>query len=112
LITTWSRLIRTFREFDNFYTALVHGFRDAAEYWEKSNAKQYLHRITVPSLILNARDDPFLAPESFPYAAAEKNTCLFFEAPAWGGHVGFIDSVCPMRPWHESRSAEFLATIS
>jgi predicted alpha/beta-fold hydrolase len=106
-----SRQIRTLREFDDLYTAPIHGFRDAIEYWEKSSASQYLDRINVPTLLLNARDDPFLTPESFPYAVAERNPHLFFEAPEWGGHVGFIDSVSNIQPWYESRTAEFLASL-
>ena len=104
----WSHRVRTLREFDNLYTAPIHGFRDAEEYWEKSSARQYLNGIRVPALLLNARDDPFLAPESFPYTEAEKNPFFFLEAPRWGGHVGFIDSASNFRRWHESRSLEFL----
>ncbi len=103
-----SHRVRTLREFDNLYTAPIHGFRDAEEYWEKSSARKYLHEIKVPALLLNARDDPFLTPESFPYAEAEKSSYLFLEAPRSGGHVGFIDSASKFRRWHESRSLEFL----
>jgi uncharacterized protein len=103
-----SHRIRTLREFDNLYTAPIHGFRDAEEYWEKSSARKYLHEIKVPALLLNARDDPFLTPESFPYTEAERSSYLFFEAPRSGGHVGFIDSASNFRRWHESRSLEFL----
>jgi predicted alpha/beta-fold hydrolase len=103
--------IRTLQEFDDLYTAPIHGFRDAMDYWEKSSSKQYLDRIRVPALLLNARDDPLLTTESFPYTEAENNPHLFFEAPDWGGHVGFIDSARNIRPWHESRSLEFLARI-
>ncbi|MBV8376071.1 MAG: alpha/beta fold hydrolase [Verrucomicrobia bacterium] len=106
-----SRQIRTLAEFDDLYTAPIHGFRDAADYWEKSSSKQFLGRIDVPTLLLNARDDPFLTAESLPYAVAEKNAHLFFEAPEWGGHVGFIDSIRTIRPWYESRSAEFLGDL-
>jgi predicted alpha/beta-fold hydrolase len=106
-----SHQIRTMREFDDLYTAPIHGFRDAMDYWEKSSAKQYLDRIRVPALLLNAHDDPFLTPECFPYAEAEKNPHFFFESPEWGGHVGFIDSARNIRPWHESRGVEFLAGI-
>ncbi len=108
LDATRSLSIRTLREFDDLYTAPIHGFRDAMDYWEKSSARQYLDRIRVPVLLLNARDDPFLTVESFPYAEAEKNPHFFFEAPEWGGHVGFIDSARNIRPWYESRSVEFL----
>jgi uncharacterized protein len=106
-----SHQIRTLREFDDRYTAPIHGFRDAIDYWEKSSARQYLDGIRVPVLLINARDDPFLTPESFPYIEAEKSSHLFLEAPVWGGHVGFIDSVTHIKPWYESRSAEFLEQL-
>jgi uncharacterized protein len=106
-----SHQVRTLREFDNLYTAPIHGFRDAKDYWEKSSARQYLNRIKVPTLLLNARDDPFLTLESFPYGEAEGNPDLFFEAAKWGGHVGFIDSARNIRPWYESRCVEFLEAV-
>jgi hypothetical protein len=102
------RLIRTFEEFDDRYTAPVHGFRDAEDYWEKSSARQYLGRITVPTLILNACDDPLLTAESYPVTEAEGNPCLFLEMPKSGGHLGFIDLVRGFEPWSERRVAEFL----
>ena len=107
-----SHQIRTLREFDDLYTAPIHGFRDARDYWEKSSARQYLGRIRVPALLLNARDDPFLTTESLPYTEAEKNPQFFFEAPDWGGHVGFIDSARNLQPWYEARSVEFLSVVS
>jgi uncharacterized protein len=106
----WSRTIRTFQEFDDRYTAPMHGFRDAADYWKKSSARQYLDRITIPTLLLNAHNDPFLAPGCFPFAEAEQNSCLFFEAPESGGHMGFVDLACGRDPWFERRVVEFLAT--
>jgi uncharacterized protein len=103
-----SNQIRTLREFDDLYTAPIHGFRDARDYWEKSSARQYLGRIRVPALLLNARDDPFLTVESFPYREAEKNPQFFLEAPDWGGHVGFIGSAHNLQPWYETRGVDFL----
>jgi uncharacterized protein len=107
---SWSRTIRTFQQFDDRYTAPMHGFRDAADYWKKSSARQYLARITIPALLLNAHNDPFLGPGSFPFAEAEQNSCLFFEAPESGGHMGFIDLACGREPWFEQRVVEFLTT--
>jgi uncharacterized protein len=104
------RTIRTFQEFDDRYTAPIHGFRDAADYWAKSSARQYLDRITVPTLLLNARDDPFLTPECFPFAEAEQHSYLFLEAPESGGHMGFIDLARASEIWSERRVVEFLAT--
>jgi predicted alpha/beta-fold hydrolase len=103
------RTIRTFREFDDRYTAPLHGFRDAADYWKKAGARQYLDQITVPALLLNAQDDPFLTPESFPFTEAEQSPFLYLEAPESGGHLGFIDLADGMQPWTESRVIEFLA---
>ncbi len=108
LMAAQGRRIRTLREFDDLYTAPIHGFRDATDYWEKSSSRQYLGRIKIPALLLNACDDPFLTPESFPFKEAQENPTFFFEAPAWGGHVGFIDSTSNLRRWHESRAMEFL----
>ena len=108
LKTDGIRAIRGFQEFDDRYTAPLHGFRDAADYWTRSSARQFLRGITVPTLILNARNDPFLTADSLPFAEAEANPALFLEAPASGGHVGFLDFVQGARPWSERRVAEFL----
>ncbi len=104
-----SRALRTFQEFDDRYTSRLHGFRDAADYWERASARQFLHQITVPALLLNALNDPFLAPECFPFPEAEQNPCLFLEAPVSGGHLGFLEYAGGLHPWFERRVAEFLA---
>jgi hypothetical protein len=111
LDTTGIRNIRSFREFDDRYTARIHGFRDAADYWAQSSARQHLPGITLPTLLLSARNDPFLTPESFPFAEAERHPYLFFEAPASGGHVGFLDFVRGMEPWSERRVVEFVTAL-
>ena len=100
--------VRTFQEFDDRYTAPLHGFRDAADYWSQSSARQFLPAIRVPTLLLNARDDPFLGVESFPVAEAESNPCLFLETPRHGGHVGFLDFRERNPIWSERRTVEFL----
>jgi predicted alpha/beta-fold hydrolase len=104
-----SRALRTFQEFDDRYTSRLHGFRDAADYWKQASARQYLHQITVPTLLLNARNDPFLAPECFPFPEAERNPCLFLETPESGGHLGFLEFAGRLRPWFEQRIIQFLA---
>ena len=73
------RRIRTFQEFDDLYTARLHGFRDADDYWTQSSARQFLTRLTVPSLLINARDDPFLPPACFPWAEAAGNPRFFLD---------------------------------
>jgi predicted alpha/beta-fold hydrolase len=102
------RGVRSFAEFDDRYTARIHGFRDAGDYWAQSSARQYLAGIRVPSLLLNALDDPFLTPESFPHPEAAANSHLFLEAPSSGGHLGFLDG---RGPWVERRIPGFLSSV-
>ena len=105
-----SRSLRTFQQFDDRYTSRLHGFRDAADYWEKASSRPYLSRIKVPTLLLNARDDPFLAPECFPFAEARSNPYLYLETPAAGGHLGFLElRDHHLRSWLEPRIVQFLA---
>ena len=105
------RSVRTFRQFDDRYTAPIHGFRDAADYWKQSSSLQYLREINVPTLLLNARDDPFLTQESFPYSDARQNANLFLETPESGGHAGFIDLAKGFERWCEHRAVEFLSAV-
>lgn len=81
--------LKTFYDFDNYYTAPVHGFRTAKEYWRICSSKHYLRTIEVPTLILNAADDPLLTEECFPYDAAKESRFVSLETPNDGGHVAF-----------------------
>jgi predicted alpha/beta-fold hydrolase len=83
------RRARTFREFDDLVTAPLHGFRDAEHYWRSSSSGQYLTGIRVPTLLLNARNDPFLPESALLAAAASAAPCVRTEFPRGGGHVGF-----------------------
>ena len=103
------RAIRGFQEFDDRFTAPLHGFRDAADYWKRASARQFLPGISLPTLILNARNDPFLTADSMPGPEAAANPSLFLETPDSGGHVGFLDFARGVQPWSERRVAEFLA---
>ncbi len=76
-------------DFDNLYTAKAHGFKDAFDYYEKSSSIHVLNNITVPVLILNAENDSFLCPESYPFELVKKLEKVFLEVPRHGGHVGF-----------------------
>ena len=79
---------RDLREFDNVFTAPLHGFRDTDDYWARASAKPHLHRIRIPALVLNARNDPFVPASSLP-AAREVGSRVTLWQPAHGGHVGF-----------------------
>ncbi len=79
---------RDLYEFDNIFTAPLHGFRDTDDYWARASAKPHLHRIRVPALVLNALNDPFVPASSLP-AAHEVGAQVTLWQPAHGGHVGF-----------------------
>lgn len=84
--------IKTLIDFDNVYTSIAHGFKDALDYYEKSSSLQFLPSIKIPTLILNALNDSFLSPECYPVKSAKENTNIFLEMPKHGGHAGFIQS--------------------
>jgi len=79
---------RTLYEFDNVFTAPLHGFRDTDDYWSRASAKPHLARIRVPTLALNARNDPFVPATSLPQPHAVGAYITLWQ-PAEGGHVGF-----------------------
>jgi predicted alpha/beta-fold hydrolase len=102
------RRSRTLREFDNVVTAPLHGFRDTDDYWTRASAKPLLRDIRVPTLIINARDDPFL-PESALPTEREVSSAVKLELPARGGHVGFVSGPFPGNlGWLPSRILRFL----
>ncbi|TXI20239.1 MAG: alpha/beta hydrolase [Roseateles sp.] len=82
------RRATTLLEFDNLFTAPLHGFRDAPDYYARASAKPHLHRIRIPALVLNARNDPFVPAHSLPQAH-EVGAQVTLWQPGHGGHVGF-----------------------
>ncbi len=103
--------IKTFEEFDNRYTAPIHGFRDAEDYYRQASSKQFLQNISVPSLLVNAQNDPFLAGPCYPVEEAKASPNFFLEMPESGGHVGFISFNKKREYWFESRVVSFLNAI-
>lgn len=97
---------RDLHAFDNVVTAPLHGFRDTDDYWDRASAKHVLHDITVPTLVLNARNDPFLPAHHLPHSAAP---AVLLEYPEQGGHVGFAHGSPPGRlDWLPQRMLHFL----
>ena len=81
---------RTLYEFDNVFTAPLHGFKDTPDYWARASAKPHLAALRIPALVLNARNDPFVPAASLPGASAPAATgFVTLCQPAQGGHVGF-----------------------
>lgn len=84
---------------DDAFTAIVHGFRDAADYYAQCSSIRFLDSIRVPTLLLSARDDPFHPPEVLDEVAqiAVANRALTTDFPERGGHVGFVSGRLPWR---------------
>lgn len=100
--------IKNFKDFDDRYTAPLHGFKNAEDYWHKCSAKPELGKISIPTLIVNAQDDPFLPEPCYPVEAAQTNPNLFLEMPFAGGHVGFMSFNDDGEYWSERRALAFL----
>lgn len=97
---------RTLYEFDNVVTAPLHGYRNTEDYWDRASARHVLNDITVPTLVLNARNDPFLPERYLPQSAAP---CVMLDYPRHGGHVGFADGFLPGKlDWLPRRITAFL----
>jgi predicted alpha/beta-fold hydrolase len=82
------RASRNLYEFDNAYTAPVHGFRDTDDYWARASGKPHLGGVAVPHLVLNARNDPFVPADSLPRLRGVSRF-VHLEQPEEGGHIGF-----------------------
>lgn len=100
--------LRTFHDFDGCYTAPLHGFRDAHDYWRRCSSKAFLGGIRIPTLLVNASDDPFLPPACYPVDEARGHPYLRLEVPAHGGHLGFVAFGGDGLYWSERRAAAFL----
>lgn len=98
-------------DFDDQFTAPIHGFKDAEDYYGQSNCKQFLKDIRIPCLIISALDDPFLPESSYPFKESGENRNISFIASRYGGHVGFV------RPgkkyyWNEIKIMDFISEHS
>lgn len=97
---------RDLHAFDNVVTAPLHGYRNTEDYWDRASARHVLGDITVPTLVLNARNDPFLPERYLPAHAAASVTLAY---PATGGHSGFVHGAMPGRlDWLPQRIVDFL----
>jgi len=101
--------IKNFYGFDNRYTAPLHGFSNALDYWEKCSSKQFIKDIKVPTLLVSALDDPFLAPNCYPVQECAANPYTSLETPKHGGHVGFVDFNRENLYWSEKRCLQFFS---
>jgi len=99
--------MRNFRQFDDAFTAPIHGYDSAHDYYHKCSARQFLCDIDKPTLIIQSRDDPFMNHEVLP-EENELSDSVSLELSAHGGHVGFIGGKLWPEPWLEKRIHRFL----
>jgi uncharacterized protein len=101
--------LKSFRDFDEYVTAPLHGFDSADHYYTVSSSRQYLREIAVPTLLLHARDDPFMTEKAIP-RKNELSDSVTLEVSPQGGHVGFVTGTWPWsaRYWLDERIPEFL----
>ena len=102
---------RDLHAFDNVVTAPLHGFVDTDDYWRRASSKPLLRDIAVPTLILNARNDPFLPASALP-RPDQVSSSVTLEFPAHGGHVGFVAAGPDGSDWMPRRVVRFLASYA
>ncbi|PKM17950.1 MAG: hydrolase [Gammaproteobacteria bacterium HGW-Gammaproteobacteria-15] len=102
------RRFSSIEQFDEYYTAPIHGFLNAQDYYQKASGKAFLRHICIPTLIIHAKDDPFLSAEVIP-EANELSPYIHYELTSGGGHVGFIYG-SPLKPkfWLNQRIPHFI----
>lgn len=105
------RRCTTFREFDGEVTAPLHGFRDADDYYQKASARQFLAKITTPTLVIHAQDDPFMSQHVLA-TPQEVSPQVTIEVSRSGGHIGFVAGTLPFWPryWLDQRIVECIAS--
>ncbi len=106
------RAARTFKEFDTYATAALHGFADAHDYWRRVSSGQFLPRIEVPTLLIASADDPFNPSSTLPRELAARSPHLIAQLTRRGGHVGFVMG-SPLRPrfWADEQIVAYLGVL-
>ncbi len=100
--------MKTFLDFDDRYTAPIHGFKDARDYWARCSSLQQIPKIEHPACLVNALDDPFLSRSCFPFEQAKKNPHFVLLTPQHGGHVGFVSFNGDKLYWSEYLALKLL----
>lgn len=101
----------TLLDFTHRFTAPLHGYKDADDYHQDVTCKQYIPGVRVPTLLINAQNDPFLTPECFPVNEADANPYFTLEITRNGGHVGFDEFLTLRASWLENRVIQYLREV-
>lgn len=100
---------KSLRDIDDLYTSRAHGYKNAADYYEKTSSLNFLDGIEIPTLLISATNDTFLSEKCYPREVAKNSDYLYLEIPEYGGHVGFVtrDEIF----YHEKRAVEFIESL-
>jgi predicted alpha/beta-fold hydrolase len=98
----------SFKQLDDYFTAPNLGLASAEQYWDSASSKHFLAQIRVPTLLVNAKDDPLISGECFPVDIARRSTFFHLEVPSHGGHVGFVAFNSEGEYWSEKRALTFI----
>ncbi|TXH25903.1 MAG: alpha/beta fold hydrolase [Cyclobacteriaceae bacterium] len=101
--------VKTLQQFDDVFTGPIHGFKDAIDYYTQCSSLRVVANIVTPTLIVNAKNDPFLSPTCFPNDLLKNHLFVSLETPERGGHVGFTQFNKNGLYWSEERTLEFLS---
>lgn len=109
-VLDWTRLksIKTFDEIDEYFTAPLHGFKNREDYYKRASPGFVMENIKIPTLVLNALDDPFLGEECYPVSFAKEHEHVYLEMPEHGGHCAFPMKNSPFS-FSEIRALEFFS---
>ena len=100
---TWS-----FEKLDDAVTAPINGFKNARDYWNRASSMHFISEIKIPSLIVNALNDPFLKDRCYPYDLVKNHSFVDLETPERGGHVSFVNEGFFKDFWFEQKALEYL----
>ena len=100
--------VKNLVDFDDYFTAPIHGFRDADDYYFQNSSLKSLPNAVIPTLLINAKDDTFLSPSCFPINMAQGHKNFYLSMPSYGGHVGFANFGAPFN-WNELTILKFIS---
>lgn len=104
------RLVERWRDFDEYFSAPICGYRDASDFYKNASAKNFIAGIRIPTLLVNAQNDPILTPACMPDDLARTHPFFHFEMPEHGGHCGFLYRNENEFSWSEQRALEFVGS--
>ncbi|MEM9920124.1 MAG: alpha/beta fold hydrolase, partial [Bacteroidota bacterium] len=99
--------VKVWKDFDNFFSAPINGYKDADDFYRQGSAINFMGPINVPVLLVNALNDPILSPNCYPKEFCEQHAFIYLETPQHGGHVGFSGTKDGFN-WAERRAWTFV----